>query len=626
MKIGRHHMAGALMTALVIFLCCVPYFTSLRGGLEQRAYDDRVRIVDTLGLGINKTTGQVVIVGIDETSFIGEKPILFICEDIGKLVQLMDRYHAAAIGIDIILPNRQREILRNAAMHFIHGSEQKKIKYRRLLEDIGEHLDGAALQPIMDVAHRTKIIQVVNDEVVPFYYGTIPNITFADTLLSDAVAIAGGGVVRKQKLSRNGRKSFGAALYALAAENKEPHAEEVFLNYSLASSVPFYCMTDVVDGKIDGSAFAGKTVILGFVSGFVDVYETPLKRDIYPRCSTKNRFALTRSTSGRMPGPLIHGLVAETMLTASSIKEVGRSVNVAIIVCLAIVSSCLVMLVRPWFAMPAVLLMVVLYGAGNILVFSKGVYIHVFPSILAPAGIIIFLYPYRYFVEERLRRKVQKVFGYYVDRKVLDALIEKHWANLMMGESRRICILFLDIRNFTALSGRMAPRKIMGFLNVFFGKATEIIQHNGGFVNKFIGDGILAYFMTGQNLVKDAISAGTAIIAETARFNREGRFADFIGDWEINVGMGVHYGEVVMGNIGSERKMDFTIIGEHVNIASRIEALTKEVEKCLLVSADAQAVAPDLPWVNLGQFVVRGVEYPLTIYCLREEGENTMMP
>jgi adenylate cyclase len=280
-----------------------------------------------------------------------------------------------------------------------------------------------------------------------------------------------------------------------------------------------------------------------------------------------------------MPGPFIHGIIAETMLTGTSLTEAPLAVNVAVLVVLAGVSLAVISLMRPLPAIAALVALTVLFFAVNLLLFSAGRYVHIFPQAIAPFVVAVLVYPYRYLVEERTRRKVEKVFGYYMDRNVLDRLLEMDPETLLAGEARDVSILFLDIRNFTALSTRREARQVVQFLNSFFGFLTERIQERGGFVNKFIGDGLLAFFMTGENPAADAVSAALDILDETRRLNDEGRFRESIGDWLVGVGIGIHHGEVILGNIGSERKMDFTIIGEHVNIASRIEGLTKEAAR-----------------------------------------------
>jgi class 3 adenylate cyclase len=594
----------------------------LQRGLENRAYDRRVQLVDVLGLGNDRPSGQVVIVGIDERSIIREKPLLFIYDDIGRFLRRMDEYGVRTVGLDVILVHKQSDKLKAAAAVFMaDNGEKTKADIARTMEEVGEKLDMSVLGPIMDVSGRVNIVQVVHGDMVPFYYGVSPfikNMTLADASLTDGEFKGNDGVIRKQAPHGGDKPAFASVLYRLST-GRRYGGGEVFLNYRLADSIPFYYLDDVVGSRVDRKVFSGKTVILGYISGYEDVHATPLMRDILPRRSEKQESPPPRSAGARMPGPVIHSIIAETMLTGTSLREAPLAVNIAILVVLAGISLAAITLMRPLPAIAAVVALAILFFIVNLLLFAAGSYVHLFPQGVAPFVVAVLIYPYRYLVEEKARRKVQKVFGYYIDRNVLDRLLEEDSGALLTGEARNVSILFLDIRNFTVLSTKKDAREVVRFLNFFFGAVTETIQKHAGFVNKFIGDGILAFFMTGENPAADAVSAAREILGETKLLNSEDRFREFIGDWQVNVGIGIHYGEVILGNIGSEKKMDFTIIGEHVNIASRIEGLTKEVGAGLLVSGAARTVAGDaFLWRDAGEFAVKGIDRPISLYTVGE--------
>jgi len=618
----RHQVITVVIAVLAVLSCLGIYGAGLQKGLEGRAYDRRVKASDALGLGKGAPSEEIVVVGIDERSFIRKKPLLFVYDDIGRFLRRMDEYGARTVGLDLILVHKQSDKLKDAAAAFMAGSpDGAKAEAGRVMEEVGERLDRSVLGPIMDVSERMNIVQVVHGDMVPFYYGVSPfikNMVIADAALTDGELSGNDGIIRKQMVGRGGRPSFASVLYRLAT-GRQYGSAPVFLNYTLTRSIPFYRLDDVMDGRIDRKAFSGKTVVLGYISGYEDVHATPLKGDIFPADPAERNASSRRPGSGRMPGPVIHGTIAETMLTGTSLTEAPLAVNVAVLIVLAGVSLAVISLMRPLPAIAALVALAVLFFAVNLLLFSAGCYIHIFPQAIAPFVVAILVYPYRYLVEERTRRKVEKVFGYYMDRNVLDRLLDMDPESLLAGEARDVSILFLDVRNFTALSTQREARQVVGFLNFFFGALTERIQERGGFVNKFIGDGLLAFFMTGESPAADAVSAALDILDETRRLNDEGRFRESIGDWRVGVGIGIHHGEVILGNIGSERKMDFTIIGEHVNIASRIEGLTKEAGTALLVSSDARTAAGDaFPWKTLGEFAVKGVERPISLYTVGE--------
>lgn len=621
-KYQRHTIITLAIAIAAIAVCAAAYPARFQGTFERKAYDARVRLSDRLKLTGDTTSGKTVIVGIDERSIIQEKPLLFIYDDIGRFLRRMDEYKVKTVGLDVILVHKQSEKLRNATRIFLAGGKGPgDDSIDRTMEGIGERLDRSALEPIIDVSERVNLVQVVHGDLVPFFYGVSPfikNMILADASFTDGGFDSNDGVIRKQVFHASARPSFSSALYQLSA-GRPYNGNTVFVNYRMADTIPFYRLDDVMSGKIDKRSFAGKTVILGYISGYEDVHATPLQRDIspgYPQ-GGKNE---PRQKSGKIAGPLIHALILETMLTGTTVIEASLFINIIILICLAAAAYAAISYLKPINASFALITMIAAFFIVNLILFSYGHYFHLFPQSAVPAVIAVAVYPYRYFVEEKMRRKVQRVFGYYIDQRVLDRLVEMDSDALLTGDARRICIVFLDIRNFTRLSTTRTAREMVQFLNFFFSELTGIIQKNAGFVNKFIGDGILAFFMTGQNPVGDAVSAAREIISETGRLNQEKRFEKFIGDWEVGIGIGIHYGEVILGNIGSEQKMDFTIIGEHVNIASRIEGLTKEAGASILVSDDARVAAGEgIPWKSVGHFTVKGIDRPISLYTVEQK-------
>lgn len=619
MESHRRHVVPVVITLCAVIVCAGLYGLGLQRGLENKAYDVRVRLLSAFGIGHDRPSGQVVVVGIDERSIIREKPLLFIYDDIGRFLRRMDEYKAKTVGLDVILVHKQSEKLGNAARMFLADMGQKKYDaVGRIMEGIGERLDRSALEPIIDVSERVNIVQVVHGDLVPFFYGVSPfikNMTIADASLTDGGFDTGDGVIRKQVFHASERPSFASALYLLST-GKAYRGNTVFINYRMAAAVPFYRLDDVMSGKVDKGLFAGRTVILGYISGYEDVHATPLQRDV-PPSDAKGRKDGSRQRSGKMAGPLIHGLILETMLTDTSLTEGPPHVNIMVLVCLAAAAYAFIILAKPLRAVIALVFMTAVFFIIDLALFSNGYYLHLFPQLVLPAMIAAVIYPYRYFVEEKTRRRVQKIFAYYIDKRLLDRLIEMDSKAFLDGEARNICIFFLDVRDFTRLSTTRTAMEIVRFLNFFFGELTGIIQKNEGFVNKFIGDGILAFFMTGESPVRDAVVAAREIIRATERLNQKDRFREFIGGWKVRVGIGIHYGEVILGNIGSEQKMDFTVIGEHVNIASRIEGLTKEAGASILVSDDArEAAGAGLDWKEVGHFTVKGIDHPISLYTV----------
>jgi len=181
--------------------------------------------------------------------------------------------------------------------------------------------------------------------------------------------------------------------------------------------------------------------------------------------------------------------------------------------------------------------------------------------------------------EERIRQIFQK----YVPNDV----IERFFASpekMLVGDNRRLSILFSDIRSFTTISEGMAPDDLVNSLNRYFSGQVDIIYNRKGIVDKYIGDAIMAIWGAPEKHEDDALQSvlsALEMIDSLSKFNENQRK---LGKCEFKIGVGLNYGEVTVGNIGSERKMDYTVIGDAVNLASRMEGLTKTYHSEILIS------------------------------------------
>jgi adenylate cyclase len=175
--------------------------------------------------------------------------------------------------------------------------------------------------------------------------------------------------------------------------------------------------------------------------------------------------------------------------------------------------------------------------------------------------------------------------------------------------------MFLDIRNFTANARSRPPEEVVQFLNLTFAFMIESIDRHGGFINKFLGDGFMAMFgapLDDPAAARHAVAAAREILAE---IDRRG-LAD--GAWPLRVGIGLHIGAAVTGNIGSPRRKEFTAIGDTVNLASRLEQLTKDYGARLIVSDDVMAALGEAPAAGalLDAVALKGYAEPVRAWRL----------
>jgi adenylate cyclase len=228
-------------------------------------------------------------------------------------------------------------------------------------------------------------------------------------------------------------------------------------------------------------------------------------------------------------------------------------------------------------------------------------------------------YAFQAVVAEKREKKIRHIFQKYVPQE----LIDKFFANpeaMLVGENRSLSILFSDIRGFTSISEGLAPDVLVAGLNRYFSVMVDIIMGRGGMVDKYIGDAIMAIF--GAPVAHDddplaSVSAGLEMVESLGRFNEEQRKA---GLPEFHIGVGINYGTVTVGNIGTDRKMDYTVIGDMVNVASRLEGLTKLYRQPVIVSqALRDEVGDALRFRVVDSVAVKGRRGGIRIYAPRRE-------
>ena len=231
--------------------------------------------------------------------------------------------------------------------------------------------------------------------------------------------------------------------------------------------------------------------------------------------------------------------------------------------------------------------------------------------------------------EERDRAQLKAMFGRYVSDDVVEKLLADGTRPDMRGEQRHVTVLFSDIRNFTTISEKLSAHEVVEMLNAYFSRVTEPIRAREGNVNKYIGDAVMAIF--GSPLVypdhaRRALAAALEMAQQAQEFKAwmTERFPDR-GLPGFGIGVGVHTGDCVVGDIGSVKRSEFTAIGDTVNAASRLEGVTKELG-CVVV-ASAATVAAAGPGVNTGRretVKVKGKDEPIEVYeILGLEGEAT---
>jgi adenylate cyclase len=210
------------------------------------------------------------------------------------------------------------------------------------------------------------------------------------------------------------------------------------------------------------------------------------------------------------------------------------------------------------------------------------------------------------------RNRVVGMFGQYVSPAVVDQLLNHPVEGA--GEERYVTVMFLDIRGFTAFAERRTPSEVVAYLNTLFATMIRLVNANNGIINKFLGDGFMACFgapLSDGHDTQNAVRAALDIAQAVECMSADGTIAP------TRIGIGLHAGRAVTGSVGSEERREYTIIGDTVNLASRVEQLTKQYGVPLLVTdAVWQVVKADYEGRALDPVTVRGREEPVAIYAV----------
>ena len=257
----------------------------------------------------------------------------------------------------------------------------------------------------------------------------------------------------------------------------------------------------------------------------------------------------------------------------------------------------------------------VVLGAGY---FAVG-YQYLLP-VFSPLAFAWFFYfaaaLYSYLKERRAREQAVSMFSRFLDPHVVEQLVDQgQTVESLSGQTRDISVLFSDIRGFTTLSETRPPQEIVAFLNRYFSRQVEVIFRHGGTLDKFIGDAIMAFWgapLEDSDHARHAIDTALEMSEALEQFKTEFNI-------DFDIGIGIHSGPAVVGFIGSKQKLDFTVIGDTVNLASRIEGLTKGVSRILVSSDTVSRANQAFDFIDRGSYKVKGRSQEVKLFEPRKK-------
>lgn len=362
-----------------------------------------------------------------------------------------------------------------------------------------------------------------------------------------------------------------------------------------------------VDNAEDIKGLKDKVVIIA--------YEPAALQDAHP---TPYAMSLWWWPGNDMSGPEIHANIVETLRTGAFPREVPGALRLLYLLGVILAASLVIYRLSPLPGLAAGFVICILAGFLAYLLFYR---YWLLPTAQVQMGVMICymgILGLKLTGEEREKARIRKIFSRYVAQEVVETLLASGELPDLGGEVFQVTVLFADIRNFTTISERLRPHQVVEMLNGYLSQACDAILAEGGTVDKYIGDAVMAVFgapVRHPDHARRAVRAALEL-AEKAMEFRTWMKQHFNGLTlpEFAVGVGLHTGEAIVGNVGSTRRLEFTAIGDTVNAASRLESLTKELGWTIVASESTIATASGVVTGRRATRTVKGRQEPLEVF------------
>ncbi|MDO9072772.1 MAG: adenylate/guanylate cyclase domain-containing protein [Rubrivivax sp.] len=605
---GRDGLVVALVAMACGGLTALPALDGVRGltldvltALRWQAYGPRH---DPAG-------SPAVVVAIDEATYATPpfqgSPTITWTREIGRVLQAVVDGGAAVVGFDIVFPSS----IEQSAIPF--GEDAVGSRLRGFDRDFLRALNGAASQGKLvlgEVQHRDEPIRPAAGQ--RFAVGHQRNIrslnaySDADEVLrrlplsftvdgrpvpSMAVELAARALGTQPVFDGTG----GMTLAGYRAPGTAPNT--LTLNFEGgADDVPTYSLADLHACAAQGDTgyfrrqFAGKVVLLGTVTDTDDRrttskrWATGLEGAGAPRCALPLPPATGQMSRQTVAGVYVHATAVNNLLHREAVTAPGRTASAAIAVALAAVAAGAALLLAPWAAVLTTLAGAAAYTAGAVFAFRDALALPLLEPALAAAGALLVAIAWRVVIADKDGRFLRRSFGLYLAPHVIEQMLRAERLPALGGEQREVTVFFSDIAGFSSFSETLSPPELVALMNAYLSAMTDIVEGHGGYVDKYIGDAIVAVFGAPADEPHHARSAVSAALDCRDRLAQLNRDDPAFRARPLHHRIGLNSGPALVGNIGSRRRFNYTVMGDAVNLASRLEGANKFFATDILAS------------------------------------------
>ncbi len=563
---------------------------------------------------------NVVVVAIDEWSLASETlastPRVFFGPYYAELLDGLFDGGAKAVGFDIILsytatrfpainPSYDDALLASLAKH-----RDRVVLARTGTTPVAEPFVAALFDPVRD-GGRDEPVAIAYSELVPSEDG-VQRWIYSHYAAAD-----------------------GARLPTIAARLSEiaggPADAPPFLLAPAAplESIPTYAVADVLGclkshPEQTRAAFADKVVLIGSNLAEEDRKRAPDRFLKWPASpSTRNQrsgcamLALGPSApdSDSVPGVHIHAAAVGSLLGASGARMVPAFARATATASAAVICASFGLFLSPIIAVVALIAFLVALFAASVIGVGAGDWLPVAVPAVAGLGALLGGQLARFFVEDRRRRRMESAFGCYLAPELVRQMSEEDIDLHLGGEVREISVMFADLTNFTAISDTMPPAELMELTNRYFKVIVEVIDDMGGYVDKFIGDSVMAMWGAPASAADYAERAVKSAFLIDQRVSELNAAASPGNSAKFGVKIGIASGPAIVGNVGTPRRLSYTALGPIVNLAARLEKVCSTFGCCIVVdSSTMHALEDRYLFCELDAVTLKGKVAPVPVY------------
>lgn len=525
-----------------------------------------------------------------------------------------------AIGVDMLFPEKSQDR---------EDRRLAKAVARAKVVVLGSTLRTIATQTTLGVTQQRELVE----PPIPVIREGAAGVGFVEVERGKDAVVRSGILVRRH--AGQVHSSLGARLVELAAMKLGAEASaasrrgRVWINYrGPIGTFPSYPYYQVYRREIPPDTFKGKIVIIGVAAPSLhDRHPTPFAGASWLPTAAEVTLREDDPEALLMPGSEIQANLVDTLLADDPIRRQPAGVTLLLILGLAVGGAVIAGRFRPLRAIASSLGLAVIYLVVSQLTFSwLDWWMEVVPVILplmVGAGTIISM---NYMREERVRREYARFFSPLVARQIA----EDRSGKAMAAKRRPITVLFSDIRDFTSISESLAPEDVVELLSEYFNTMVPIVLKHGGTLDKYVGDAIMGLFgapLPQEDHAARAVRAALEMIAQVPVLSQK---------WEtrsgrpLRIGVGIHSGEAVVGVMGADSRREYSAIGDTVNLASRLEGVTKDFKTPIVVSHfTVAALAGRFQVRELSELLVKGRQEAVRVYAVDGElgaGSSTDVP